>query len=178
MVGHQHIRMNATSACERCLLQAAQVTPIVGGSQEAGLSVVAALDNVLRDTGEFDTWQSGHGKQAEGATWAVRRCCRCQQALDIANGPSCCRSFRTFVCGNEPDPYSRTTSLFACKKRATRFRHVRAWLRLTECSIAQANGRTMCPTIRALFMLTLTTAWLNVLRKFGIRRPRNMELFR
>jgi hypothetical protein len=54
VIGHQDVRMDATRVGERRFLKAAQVASIVRLVEEAGLSIIAALYDMLGDVGELD----------------------------------------------------------------------------------------------------------------------------
>lgn len=56
VVGHQNIRMNQAVMAGGCVCKALQVEATVSLGEEAGLTVVAALDEVKRTTGKNDPW--------------------------------------------------------------------------------------------------------------------------
>jgi hypothetical protein len=56
---------------EQCFAQQVQVAVPVGVIQEAGQAVVAALDDVLRDTGQVESRESGYAPSI--GRWPGRR---------------------------------------------------------------------------------------------------------
>lgn len=60
VVGHQHVRMDCAAFAQRDFIEVVQIAPIVAGREEAGLAIVAALDDVLRDAGEIESWWARH----------------------------------------------------------------------------------------------------------------------
>lgn len=62
MVGHQHVGMNLAATLEHDLVHFPQVAEIVAGLKETGLAVVAALYDVLGDSGKVEPWSAWHGQ--------------------------------------------------------------------------------------------------------------------
>ena len=62
-------------------MQKVGVAPPVLVIEETGRSVVAALHNVLRDSGQVDAWQPGHATSV-----AVRARARCRPMSSISVG--------------------------------------------------------------------------------------------
>ena len=60
VVAHQHIGMQHAAVPKQCFSQALQVTLPILVVEEAGQSVVAALDHMLRHTGDVGTRKPGH----------------------------------------------------------------------------------------------------------------------
>ena len=54
MVGHQHIGVHGAVMLQRGFAQFLSVVQVVGVIGEAGLAVIAALDDMLRDAGKVD----------------------------------------------------------------------------------------------------------------------------
>jgi hypothetical protein len=63
MIAHQHIRVQATSKSHQRMPQALQVALAILVVQKARQAIVAPLHHVLRNTGKFETWKSGHTRQ-------------------------------------------------------------------------------------------------------------------
>jgi len=61
MVGHQHVGMHRTAFAQGGFAQQRAITEVVRLGEEAGLPVVAALHDMLRDAGEINAWRAGHG---------------------------------------------------------------------------------------------------------------------
>lgn len=61
MAAHQHEGMDGAVMLERGFAQFLQVLSVIHIGSEAGLTVVAALHDVLRDAGQIKSWLSGHG---------------------------------------------------------------------------------------------------------------------
>lgn len=61
MVGHQHVGMHLAGFPPGGFAQILQVADAVDLGEEAGLPVVAALDDMLRDARHVEPWKSGHG---------------------------------------------------------------------------------------------------------------------
>ena len=62
MVGHQDVGMRDAARGKRAFAQKLQVTAAVTVVQEAGQSIVAALDNVLRYAGNIESRLACHAK--------------------------------------------------------------------------------------------------------------------
>jgi hypothetical protein len=60
MIGHQDIGMDGDSVFSGGFAQAFQVEPVIVVCIEAGLTIVAALDNVLGDRRYTKPWETGH----------------------------------------------------------------------------------------------------------------------
>ena len=60
VVGHQHVRMHGTAFAQRDFAQVLQVAHPVDVSKEARLAIIAALDDMLRDLGEVESWLARH----------------------------------------------------------------------------------------------------------------------
>src|SRR5690606_416036 len=63
VVGHQHVGVHGAVQLQREVPQVIQVAMPVDVGEEAGLAVVAALDDVLGETGEIEAWTTGHGRE-------------------------------------------------------------------------------------------------------------------
>ena len=61
MVGHQRVGMDHAALAPCHVAQFAAIAEVVGVGEETGLAVVAALDDVLRNTGKIDAQWTGHG---------------------------------------------------------------------------------------------------------------------
>lgn len=64
MIGHQNIRVHHAAFTAGDLAQILQIAHVVDFREEAGTAVVAALDDVLGDTGQVDARRSWHGATA------------------------------------------------------------------------------------------------------------------
>ena len=62
VVGHQHVGMHAAVLPAGDVAQVLEVADAVDVCEEAGLAVVAALDDVLRDSGQVDAGLAGHDR--------------------------------------------------------------------------------------------------------------------
>jgi hypothetical protein len=62
VVGHEHVGMNHAAVLRRLLPQGVQVLAVIVIGVETGRPVVAALDDVPRDTGEGEASATGHGE--------------------------------------------------------------------------------------------------------------------
>lgn len=60
MIRHQDVGMNRASGALRALLQLVEVISVVDIRKEAGLAVVAALDDVQGNVGEGDACAARH----------------------------------------------------------------------------------------------------------------------
>lgn len=60
MIGHQNISMYNAMLTQSDFAQLIKVANTIDVGEKAGLSVVAALDNMLRYTGKIDSWLAGH----------------------------------------------------------------------------------------------------------------------
>ena len=60
MVSHEHVSMQLTVVVLQRFLQPIQITLVVFIAQEAGLAVVASLDDVKRNAIEWDARATGH----------------------------------------------------------------------------------------------------------------------
>lgn len=61
VVGHQHLRVHLARFPAGYFAQILQVADALGFGEEAGLPVVAALNQMLRGAGHVESWKSGHG---------------------------------------------------------------------------------------------------------------------
>ena len=61
MIRHQDIGVNTARVFIRTRLQIVEVTAVIRFRQESGFSVVAALDDMLRNAGQGEVGFSGHG---------------------------------------------------------------------------------------------------------------------
>jgi len=66
MVGHQHIGVDTALRLRRVLAQPAEITTGIVIGLEAGLAIVAALDEVQRDFSERESRAARHGRGREG----------------------------------------------------------------------------------------------------------------
>jgi hypothetical protein len=66
MVVHQHIGMQLTSGSEQSLFQQLQIALSVVAIQKTWQPVVAALHDMLRNTGKVESWKSGHASRIYG----------------------------------------------------------------------------------------------------------------
>ncbi len=62
MVAHQHIRMQATTKSQKRLPQTLEVALAILVIQKTAQAIVASLHNMLRNTGKFKAWESGHAR--------------------------------------------------------------------------------------------------------------------
>ena len=60
VVRHQHVGVDCALFAQRDLVEVVQVATVVVRREEARLAIVAALDHVLRDTGQVESGQAGH----------------------------------------------------------------------------------------------------------------------
>jgi hypothetical protein len=60
VIAHEDVRMHFAAAALRRVLQALQIKASVRVAEEARAAVVAALDYMVRDTGQFQTGRPGH----------------------------------------------------------------------------------------------------------------------
>jgi len=74
VIGPQHIGVDGAAVLACDLAQILQVAQAIGVVEEAGLAVVAALDDVLGHTGQIDPGTSGH---ARILAMACERRCPC-----------------------------------------------------------------------------------------------------
>ncbi|WP_298579081.1 hypothetical protein [uncultured Luteimonas sp.] len=61
VVVHQHVGMQVHASCLECFAKKREVAQAVAVVQEAWQPVVAALHDVLRNTGQVQTGKAGHG---------------------------------------------------------------------------------------------------------------------
>lgn len=62
VVGHQYIGVNLAAVAQRDFPEVLQIAMPIGIGEEAGLAIVAALDNVLGNAGEVDARPACHGR--------------------------------------------------------------------------------------------------------------------
>lgn len=60
VVGHQHLRVQGTLVLERRFAKLLAVMQVVSVIGEARLAIIAALHDVLGNTGEVEAGQAGH----------------------------------------------------------------------------------------------------------------------
>ena len=60
MAGHQSIRMNGAAVQARTIPQPAQIGRVILISKERGLTAIATLNDVCRDTRQIKSGLSGH----------------------------------------------------------------------------------------------------------------------
>jgi hypothetical protein len=60
VVAHQYVCVQSGSGVEQCFAKQHQVMLPIVVVEKAGQSIVAALDNVLRNIGQVESWLSGH----------------------------------------------------------------------------------------------------------------------
>ena len=63
MVCHEDIGMHSAFRTFGVLLEPIKIKEIVFFGEEAGLPVIAALDDVERGSRHYDSWSSWHGEQ-------------------------------------------------------------------------------------------------------------------
>jgi len=85
MIGHQHVGVEAAAVVHGSLVQVLQVAQVVGLLEEAGRSIVAALDHMLSNARQVKTLHSWHGIQTCCSTTAA--CSRVRTAT-IGKRPS------------------------------------------------------------------------------------------
>lgn len=91
--------MDCAALAQRQFAQVGAVAQVVGFGEEAGLAVVAPLDDVLRDAGEVQSGGAGHGGRRGEFNLMLRSrrstltpvdlrrsCCRCAQAKRSRDG--------------------------------------------------------------------------------------------
>ncbi len=61
VIGHQTVGENVKSALGGVVPKQTQVSAIVGPDEEDVLATIAALGNVVRDSGDYYTRDAGHG---------------------------------------------------------------------------------------------------------------------
>ena len=61
MVCHQHVGVDRTAGLAGVFLEPVQIEAIVFFGDEAGLAVIAPLDDVQWRIGQGHTWAAGHG---------------------------------------------------------------------------------------------------------------------
>ena len=66
MVGHEHIGVNVTAFAQRDLAQFIPIAVVVDRVEEAGLPVVAALNDVLGNTSQIQSGLSRHDAKQSG----------------------------------------------------------------------------------------------------------------
>lgn len=71
VIAHQHVAMQCAMRIEQCFVQQVQVVIPAGVIQGAGQAVVASLDDVLRDTRQVESRESGHAPSI--GAWPGRR---------------------------------------------------------------------------------------------------------
>ncbi len=64
MVGDQHIGMHRAAFTHGDFTQIAAIAGVVSVGEEAGLAIVAALDDVLRHSGHIKSGRAWHGMNA------------------------------------------------------------------------------------------------------------------
>jgi hypothetical protein len=74
VVGHQHVGMQDATRGKRALAQKVQVAAAVAVVEEAGQSIVAALDNVLRYAWDIESWMACHTTSLAARTDRKSRC--------------------------------------------------------------------------------------------------------
>ncbi len=60
VVVHQDVRVQLAACFEQCFAQQGQVTLSIFIVEKAGQAIVPSLDNVLRNSGQVESWLSGH----------------------------------------------------------------------------------------------------------------------
>ncbi|OOW72766.1 hypothetical protein Xmlh_05815 [Xanthomonas axonopodis pv. melhusii] len=69
MVVHQYVSVQLAACGVQGLMYQVQIAQSVAIIQKARQAVVPALHDVLRDTGKFDAWKSGHGTRLAARRW-------------------------------------------------------------------------------------------------------------
>jgi hypothetical protein len=62
MVGHLHIGMQRAGTGLECFAQPVAIRVIVLLGKKTRFAVVAALDDMERESGKMDAWAAGHGE--------------------------------------------------------------------------------------------------------------------
>jgi hypothetical protein len=79
--------MNVTTPAPRRTVQEYQISESILVGEKAGLAVVTAMGDVLRDANKIESARPGHDRFPAGNA----RSCGVQQPSDIANGSFRCR---------------------------------------------------------------------------------------
>jgi hypothetical protein len=66
VIGHQYVRMDATIIFERRLLQSSEISSVIFLGGKAWLAIVAALNDMLGNSGELEAGEAGHADVRRG----------------------------------------------------------------------------------------------------------------
>ncbi len=66
VVAYQYVRVQSGYCVEQCFAKQPQVMLPIVVVEKAGQSIVAALDNVLRNIVQVESWLSGHRIRIDG----------------------------------------------------------------------------------------------------------------